>query len=153
MPNILYRLLDRRQATSCTAGSTTPNPVVLTVNAGVSVSVSAESHARNLQQLTVIPGHAGSTTAVFRGSGEDVPMPIVTGGTGNGLEIPAQTTEYQLTLVFAFSTNNGGSFSVPTIRCPIVTNAGTVVINTVTSEDAKDNDDNDTIATVVFNDQ
>ncbi|KAF9559304.1 hypothetical protein CPC08DRAFT_818848 [Agrocybe pediades] len=139
-----------RRQTACSPGSTVPNPVILTVNAGVSVSVSAESHAANLQQLTVFPGHAGSTFIVFQGSGEDVPMPIVSGGTGTGFSLPAQSTEFQLALLFAFSTNNGNTLTVPTVRCPVVTNAGTITINTVTSEDSSDNDDNDTIATVVF---
>lgn len=114
------------------------------------IAIGVKSHTANLQQLTVIPGHAGATTVIFQGKGKGIPMPIVTGRSSDGLGIPVQSTEYQLTLVFTFSTNNGGSFNIPTIRCPDVSPAGSVIITMVTSEDALDNNDNDTTATVVF---
>ncbi|KAF9559289.1 hypothetical protein CPC08DRAFT_708952 [Agrocybe pediades] len=124
-----------RRQTPCAPGSTIPNPAVLQVSAGATVSVAAQSNAGNLQQLTVSPGSGGisnPTPVIFQGTGEDVPIPVISGGTGNGFTIPPQSS------------------AVPIVRCPLSVDVSKIVINAVTSEDSIDNDDNDTIAIVVF---
>jgi hypothetical protein len=50
-----------------------PNPVVVTIPANCQGIISAISNASYLQQATVV---LGDTTAVFTGSGENVPMKL-----------------------------------------------------------------------------
>jgi hypothetical protein len=124
-----------------------PNPYVLTIPASDTGFISCSSHARYFQKVTITGSPSG--TAVFTGSGEDVPM---TCNGQNSLVLPSSVTGYALTILFQFSKNGSvGPFSNSVINnAPIITTVGNLTIVNIESEDSSDHDDNDTLMNIIY---
>ncbi|KAF9559309.1 hypothetical protein CPC08DRAFT_818851 [Agrocybe pediades] len=140
-----------RRQDVCTEGSAVSNPVVLSINPGVSVDVSGQSHSSNLEEVAV--SFPGSLEVLFQGLGNDLSMPIVRGpGSGNmSLTIAPQSAGYDLTLMFLFSTNHAASFEMPeAVRCPISVPTGVTEINTIITEDSTADGDIGMVITVLI---
>ncbi|PPQ98298.1 hypothetical protein CVT26_013493 [Gymnopilus dilepis] len=124
------------------------NPFTLpTIAPGTQVQISAVAHASFLQEVLVL-GQPSGQGIVFTGSGEDVPMIIFgTLPTETILTIPPAEDPYALSLEFVFSSDGGVTFQLSMVV--EVTFSG--FLFQFFTEDSTDNDENDTIMTVVLN--
>ena len=124
------------------------NPFTLpTIAPGTQVQISAVAHASFLQEVLVI-GQPSGQGIVFTGSGEDVPMIIFgTSPSETILTIPPAEDSYALSLEFVFSSDGGVTFQLSMVV--EVTFSG--FLFQFFTEDSTDNDENDTIMTVVLN--
>lgn len=83
-----------------------------------------------------------TTTLVFQGSGEGVPMKLADGSTIYPVDSARQN--YGISILFEFSTTGpSGPFSKATVKDPIINQQGENIEITITSEDSADNDNND----------
>lgn len=138
------------------ADITPANPLVITIdetstNETVSGGVSCRSHAAYIQQVSVEIKDSNGTlvTGVFQGAGENVSMPLL--GGGKVLSFSELEAPVDVSLLFAYSSNNGVSFqnnSSNEVFPSIGYKDPTIEIYNVTTEDAVDSDDNDTYLTL-----
>lgn len=131
---------------SCTP---TTNPAPISVDANTTLYVSCVAHAAFYQQVILsFNQNMSSPVATFLGSGEGVPML----NNGQGLATIPTGTNTKLFAQFNFSKSGSqGPFQPAGTVCkPIVQgSAPNPVITSVTSEDATDNDDNDSYLTII----
>ena len=122
------------------------NPYSLTIPAHDVGIISCDAHASYHQKVT-ISGFPDGSTITFSGSGEGVPMKH-DGRTS--YSFGPFNDQITLSILFQFS-ENGTSFTNGFIRNPptrIESGAWTII--NITSEDATDNDDNDSYLHILF---
>ncbi|KAF8511954.1 hypothetical protein BU17DRAFT_69415 [Hysterangium stoloniferum] len=122
------------------------NPVTIQIFKGEEVICNGSSAAAFTQRVLVMPSFGGES-AVFLGSGENVPLSVSPSDPNDEFTIPAQDADYDLLVVFQFKDNSGSGFQNAVVnKQPTITDSDSAGDDIeTTSEDSPDNDDNDTI--------
>lgn len=124
------------------------NPLSLSIPSGFPLQLSCQSHAAFFQNVQI-----GTPIGIvqFTGTGEGVTMSITSGGSGTSFVVPTQPDAYMIELLFQFSKSAGGALSLSNIQHnPVMIEGALVTTISVESEDASDNDDNDSILTITI---
>lgn len=118
-----------------------PNPVTVRIPSDSSFQFSSVANAAYYQLITITQN--GKQVASFGGTGEGVQMKQSDGSTTYS---GATRQSTQLSLLFQYSTNGpSGPFS--NSKVTVDTTAG--IVTTIATEDSIDNDNNDTVLTLV----
>lgn len=110
--------------------------VTIDIPEQVVINLSANSHAAQTQYLEF---STADTNVTFTGTGENVPMTTPDGDTS----YPMSTRRSGGVLTLTFSSSGNAN---PKVSTPVQHGSGTYVFYTCTSEDDKDDDNNDTYA-------
>jgi len=126
------------------------NPANIQIIQSAGGLISCISNAAYYQRVTLSWTILGSTTTVvFSGSGEDVPMKTSNGATS--VSLPAARQNFNISALFEFSTAGpNGPFQQAAVKDPVVTQSGSMTLIQVVSEDSTDQDFNDSYLTISY---
>jgi hypothetical protein len=122
------------------------NPVQIQLNPFAQGFITCNAHAAYFQRVTLTWNGGG---VVFQGTGENVAM---TDPAGEDLyTLPASAEPMTISAKFEYSTTGpNGTFSLAQVEQPVIHKGRSATIIDVTSEDSKDNDDNDSILSLML---
>ena len=126
------------------------NPVSVPMNQTQSGQISCQANAAYYQRVTLEWNVLHDTNIViFTGTGEGVPMQTDGGATQYNLAPTRQG--YSINAFFEYSPNGpAGPFYEAVVQDPIITPSGNSTKITITSEDSNDNDNNDSVLTILY---
>ena len=128
---------------------TTTNPVPIHINGDSSGAIVCNAHAAYFQRVTLTWTVLRSTiTVVFSGAGEGTKMTTQDGETAYNIITKQGIT---INALFEYSTTGpNGPFYRASVNQPIVNAIDNLTIISVTSEDANDNDNNDSYLIISY---
>lgn len=121
-----------------------PNPIQINITTDTDYSITCMANAAFSQQVT-IKDMNGNVQGVFVGKGEGVQMQLAEGG--DHLGGATRGGKYWLTAYF--ETDAGSGMQPSTVKVNSTVNTGNGSITTIAAEDSVDNDNNDSVLTVV----
>ncbi|KAF8521115.1 hypothetical protein BU17DRAFT_65074 [Hysterangium stoloniferum] len=136
-----------RNTTGIRFSGTNYNPVTIPIPPGVTLACGAKSFA-DFNQRVIIKWD-GVQIDTFQGSGENVPMRLLSGS--NMLNKQSDGQAHTITLVFQFDDRGGSGFRNAIVnQSPSNIVTGSEAVIKITSEDSQDNDNNDTVIGMVL---
>lgn len=121
-----------------------PNPLPIQIPAKQPGQITAEANAAFIQRVTLTFLNEKHT---LQGNGDGRPMTTPDGQ--RAITLPSQEFDYEIQALFEFQREPNGPFANASVRTFLNYQQGNFHWIKVTTEDATDNDDNDTYLTIV----